>query len=97
MKIPMPMSGEQSVLPQFVECSVILPAITGSLVDQVMLALLLVALAASPYVGRKAERTRDLGTSFSIPQPVKNLIPSGNKKNSPKVENKMIGEHLHWF
>ena len=59
-KIPIPMNGEQSFLQQSVECSLILPAIAGSLVDQVMLALLLVGLAASLYVGRKAERTRDL-------------------------------------
>lgn len=72
---------------------VVPPALTGALIDQVMLSLLLAALAALPETGRKAGRTRDLRYKLLLhSQPVENLISSGNNKETPEVQNGMTGE-----
>lgn len=67
------------------ECGLVPPALTGSLVGQVMLSLLLVGLAAAPQAGRKAGRTRILVRYKLLlySQPVKNLTSSGNNKKIP--------------
>lgn len=66
-------------------CGLVQAALTGSLIGQVMLSLLLLGLAAAPQIGRKAGRTRDLRYKLLLySQPVKNLISSGNNKEIPR-------------
>lgn len=59
------------------------PATTAPLVDHIMFALFLVGLAASPYVGRKVGRTRDLRYEFLYSPACREFHSLRRQKNIP--------------